>query len=524
MSNENTPAADTGSAEQNTAGVIEQRRIKIEQMRAKGINLYGHSVEGLTSSAVVRAEYAKAHPEGSDAPAGEDDAANAPEYRLAGRLMARRVMGKALFAHLQDGAGKIQFYMQRPEVGEEQYAFFKQLDIGDIITITGFPFITRTGELSIHVTSFELLSKAMLPLPEKFHGLSDQEMRYRQRYVDLICNEESRRVLQLRSQIVAACREFLVGRGFMEVETPILQNLAGGAAARPFKTHFNALNIPMYMRIAPELFLKRLIVGGFERVFEIGRDFRNEGMDKKHNPEFTVLELYQAYSDCRGMMEIMESLITTVAMKTEGTLSVPGKERNEDGTPKYMINLEKPWRRVAYDDLVAEHLGAGWKDLPIEAKRAKAAELGVELEPDMDDLHITHEIYDKIIEPTLIQPTFVTRLPAYLVPLAKRCADNPELVDVYELEIDGREMCPGYSELNDPVDQRSRFNAQLIGRADTEGEVDRIDEDFLNALEYGMPPTGGLGLGMDRLVMLLTGAESIRDVILFPAMRPVKKD
>ena len=517
MNTENTPNPAPVSPEQ-TAGVIEQRRQKIEQLRAQGINLYGHRVDGLTSTAVIRAEYAKRHPEGSD-PAGET--IDEPTYTVAGRLMTRRIMGKALFAHLQDGAGQMQFYMQRPEVGDEAYAFFKQLDLGDIISITGSPFVTRTGELSIHVKSFELLSKATLPLPEKFHGLTDQEQCYRQRYVDLICNEESRRVLRLRSEIVAACREFLAQRGFMEVETPILQTLAGGAAARPFKTYFNALGIPMYMRIAPELYLKRLIVGGFERVFEIGRDFRNEGMDRKHNPEFTVLELYQAYSDCRGMMEIMESLITTVAQKTIGTLTVPGKERDAEGNPTYTISLASPWRRVAYDDLVAEHLGAEWKALPIEAKRARAKELGVEIEPDMDDLHVTHEIYDKVIEPTLIQPTFVTRLPAYLVPLAKRCPDNPELVDVYELEIDGREMCPGYSELNDPVDQRSRFNAQLIGRADTEGEVDRIDEDFLTALEYGMPPTGGLGLGIDRLVMLLTGAESIRDVILFPAMRPI---
>ena len=498
----NTTAAAVDDG--NLGGVLAQRRAKAEQMRADGINLYGHRVDNLTSVAAVRAAF-QPTPEGAEP----------PTYTLAGRLMARRIMGKSLFANLKDESGSIQFYLQRQEVGDEQYAFFKGLDIGDIFAITGFPFMTRTGELSIHVKSFELLSKSLLPLPEKFHGLQDQEQRYRQRYVDLICNDDSRRVLALRSKIVQACREFLAERGFMEVETPILQTLAGGAAARPFKTHFNALNIPMYMRIAPELYLKRLIVGGFEKVFEIGRDFRNEGMDHKHNPEFTVLELYQAYSDCRGMMEIMESLITTVARKTIGTLKIKGEDGHE-------IDLSSPWRQVSFHDLLREKMGAEWWGLPVEEQRAKAKALGLEITDDMDSYHVSHEIYDRLIEETLIQPTFVTRLPAYLVPLAKRCPDDPTLVDVYELEIDGREMCPGYTELNDPIDQRSRFSEQLIGRADAEGEVDRIDEDFLTALEYGMPPTGGLGLGIDRLVMLLTGTASIRDVILFPAMKPLK--
>ncbi len=492
--------------EQEGANVIALRRAKVEALRATGKNLYGHRVDNLTPIQAVR----EAH---GQPPAEGEAEAHEPVYRLAGRLMARRVMGKSLFANLMDASGNLQLYLQRPEIGDEPYAEFKALDLGDILFVEGYPFHTRTGELSLHVTRFELLSKSLLPLPEKFHGLQDMEQRYRQRYLDMICNENTRKTLALRSRIVRECRQFLDARGFMEVETPILQTLAGGAAARPFKTHFNALDIPMYLRIAPELYLKRLIVGGFERVYEIGRDFRNEGMDPKHNPEFTVLELYQAYSDCRGMMEIMESLITTVARNTIGTLQIQGEDGNT-------IDLSSPWRRVSFHELLEERMGADWWSLPVEEQRKKARELNLEITDDMDSFHVSHEIFDRLIEETLIQPTFVTRLPAYLVPLAKRCPDNPELVDVFELEIDGREMCPGYTELNDPMDQRSRFNAQLIGRADQEGEVERIDEDFLTALEYGMPPTGGLGLGIDRLVMLLTGARSIRDVILFPAMRP----
>ena len=491
---------------QEGANVIALRKAKVEAMRASGKNLYGHRVDGLTSIQEVRQAHAQP-------PAQGTPEAQEPIYRLAGRLMARRIMGKSLFANLMDATGKIQLYLQRPEIGDEPYGEFKALDLGDILSVEGYPFHTRTGELSLHVTRFELLSKSLLPLPEKFHGLQDMEQRYRQRYLDMIVNENTRRVLALRSQIVRECRQFLDARGFMEVETPILQTLAGGAAARPFKTHFNALDIPMYLRIAPELYLTRLIVGGFEKVYEIGRDFRNEGMDHKHNPEFTVLELYQAYSDCRGMMEIMESLITTVARNTIGTLQIQGEDGNA-------IDLSSPWRRVSFHELLEEKMGADWWGLPLEEQRRKARDLGLEITDDMDAFHVSHEIFDRLIEETLIQPTFVTRLPAYLVPLAKRCPDNPELVDVFELEIDGREMCPGYTELNDPMDQRSRFNAQLIGRADQEGEVERIDEDFLTALEYGMPPTGGLGLGIDRLVMLLTGSRSIRDVILFPAMKP----
>ena len=514
MSEENTKETLLESA-----NVIAQRRAKVDALRASGKNLYGHGVKGLTSVKVIRAAHPGEIPEGTET-----------TYKVAGRLMTRRVMGKALFANVKDGSGNIQIYMQRTEVGDEPYAEFKSLDLGDIISVEGFAFRTRTGELSLHVKNFELLSKSLLPLPEKFHGLQDLEQRYRQRYVDLIVNDDSRRVLALRSKIISECRKFLEGRDFMEVETPILQTLAGGAKARPFKTHHNALNIPMYLRIAPELYLKRLIVGGFERVFELGRDFRNEGCDHSHNPEFTVLELYQAYSDCEGMMEIIESMVTTVAQNAIGTLKID--QTNEAGEVVSTVDFTSPWRRVTFHELLEEKMGADWWQLPVEVQRQKAKDLGLEdnITDDMDSFHVSHEIYDAFIECTLIQPTFVTRLPLFLVPLAKRCTDNPELVDVYELVVNGHELCPGYTELNDPIDQRSRFAEQLISQAgeidenaDQEEEQERVDEDFLTALEYGMPPTGGLGIGIDRLVLLLTGKESIRDVLLFPTMKPRKR-
>lgn len=503
MSEENTQNPVENTSTENNLGLLAQRRAKTEDMKARGINLYGHRVDGLTGTSQIRAAFA-ALPEGSE---------EVLTFKLAGRLTAKRVMGKSLFANLKDQAGIMQLYVQKNEVGDENYAFFKELDIGDIICAEGFAFTTRTGELSIHVKTFELLSKSLLPMPEKFHGFTDTEQRYRQRYVDLIANDDVRRTFEMRSKIVQEMRNFLAERGFMEVETPMMQTLAGGAAARPFKTFFNALGIPMYMRIAPELYLKRLIVGGFEKVFEIGRNFRNEGMDRKHNPEFTVLELYQAYSDCRGMMEIIESMIVHIAQKLFGTL----KFRAANG---HDIDLTPHWRVATYNELVEEKMGADWFSKSREEMLAAAEKLEVFIPEGADKDIITHEIYDKCIEGDLIQPTFVTRLPAFLVPLAKRCADNPNLVDVYELIINGQEMSPGYSELNDPDDQRARFDDQLIGRDDVEGEVDRIDNDFLTALEYGMPPTGGLGMGVDRLVMLLTGVESIRDVILFPAMKP----
>ena len=480
-----------------------QRVQKLNKIVENGGNAYGHRVDDITPSTVVK-EIAPTLAEGE-----------VKKVRVAGRMIARRIMGKSLFASLRDRDDSIQLYVQKNIVGDDEYAKFKELDLGDIISAEGEIFVTRTGEPSIRAEKFELLSKCLRPLPEKWHGLTDMEQRYRQRYLDLICNMDVRKTFELRSKIISEIRKYLDSRGFMEVETPMMQPLAGGAAARPFVTHYNALTCTMYMRIATELYLKRLIVGGFERVYEIGRNFRNEGMDRKHNPEFTSIEIYQAYSDCRGMMELIEDMVCTVSEKLFGSL----KFKRQDGIE---VDLTRPWRVAPYKDLIKGKMGDDWFELPLAAKREKAKALGLDITDDMDDKAVTHEIYDKTIEATLIQPTFVTRLPAYLVPLAKRCTDDPELVDVYELEINGQEISPGYSELNDPIEQRSRFDQQLIGRADTDGEVDRIDEDFLNALDYGMPPTGGLGMGIDRLVMLLTGEPSIRDVILFPQMKLTK--
>ena len=480
-----------------------QRVQKLNKIVEAGGNAYGHRVDDITPSTVVK-EIAPTLAEGE-----------VKKVRVAGRMIARRIMGKSLFASLRDRNDSIQLYVQKNIVGDDEYAKFKELDLGDIISAEGEIFVTRTGEPSIRTEKFELLSKCLRPLPEKWHGLTDMEQRYRQRYLDLICNMDVRKTFELRSKIISEIRKYLDSRGFMEVETPMMQPLAGGAAARPFVTHYNALNCTMYMRIATELYLKRLIVGGFERVYEIGRNFRNEGMDRKHNPEFTSIEVYQAYSDCRGMMELIEDMVCTVAEKLFGSL----KFKRQDGVE---VDLTRPWRVAPYKDLIKAKMGDDWFELPLATKREKAKALGLDITDDMDDKAVTHEIYDKTIEATLIQPTFVTRLPAYLVPLAKRCEDDHDLVDVYELEINGQEISPGYSELNDPIEQRSRFDQQLIGRADTDGEVDRIDEDFLNALDYGMPPTGGLGMGIDRLVMLLTGEPSIRDVILFPQMKLTK--
>lgn len=480
-------------------------RQKAQRFQDAGINIYGEGVSGLTEISAVLQKFSEL-PEGSE---------EQLRFSVAGRLMARRIMGKSLFANLKDQDSAIQLYVQKNAIGEELYELFKDFDIGDVLTASGYVFRTRSGEISLYVESFTLLSKTLRPLPEKYHGLRDTEQRYRQRYVDLIMNDQVRRTFEMRSKIFAEIRNYLDSRGFMEVETPMMQSLAGGAAAQPFKTHYNALNCSMYLRIAPELFLKRLLVGGFEKVYEIGRNFRNEGMSRKHNPEFTCLELYEAYSDYRGMMELLEDMISSIAFKLTGSYEFKSGEDK-------IINLAKPWRVVPYKDLLKEKMGNDWFELSREEKRDKARALQLNIPDDMSEEDITHEIFDKCIEATLVQPTFVIRLPAFLVPLAKRSTEDPDCVDVYELIINGQELSPGYSELNDPMEQRARFDDQQIGCSDSEGEINRIDEDFLNALEYGMPPAGGLGVGLDRLVMLLTSSESIRDVILFPQMRPLK--
>ena len=481
-----------------------QRLQKMQQLRDEGIDPYGGRVDNVTESAVARAAFEKL-----EAETPEPEVA----FTVAGRLMAKRIMGRSIFADLRDSSGRIQLFVQSNVLGAEEFARFKQLDLGDIIAVTGRLFRTRMGEVTLKPESVRLLAKSLRPLPEKWHGLTDVEQRYRQRYLDLATNEDVAKVFQLRIQIIRRIRHYLDELGFLEVETPMMQALAGGAAARPFKTHYNALDCPMYLRIAPELYLKRLLVGGFEKVYEINRNFRNEGLSRRHNPEFTMVEIYQAYSDCRGMMDLVEGMISTVAKDVLGS-TVISREGAED------IDLTPPWRRATYAELIAERMGQDWPELPLERKRAKARELGLTIMDDWSAEDITHEIYEKAVEQTLVQPTFVTRLPAHLVPLAKRCADDPSVVDVYELEINGQEISPGYSELNDPIEQRARFDQQRIDAQDDEHEVNRIDEDFLTAMEHGMPPAGGLGMGIDRLVMLLTGSESIRDVILFPQMRP----
>ncbi|NLE67413.1 MAG: lysine--tRNA ligase [Lentisphaerae bacterium] len=427
--------------------------------------------------------------------------------RVAGRLMTIRNMGKSVFADLRDGTDRFQVFASRQQMGEEPYDVFKLLDTGDHIGVEGELMLTRTGEQTVRVDKWTMLSKALLPLPEKWHGIKDPEARYRRRYLDLISNPEVRARFDLRSRIVRELRSFLWSRGYTEVETPMMQPAPGGALARPFETHYSALNASMYLRIAPELYLKRLLVGGYDRVFELNRNFRNEGLSKTHNPEFTMLEAYEAYSDMRGMMRLVQDMILHVArtVKPEGPL--------EFGSGDQRVDMAPPWREAAYRDLIVEKMGPDWYELDRARAGERAAALGLDIAPQMDLSEITHEVYEKAIEKTLMAPTFVTRLPREFVPLARTCEDDESVVDVYELVIQGKEISPGYSELNDPLDQRRRFEAQ-VGK-----ERHRMDEDFLAALEQSMPPAGGMGLGVDRLVMILAGSEAIRDVILFPQLR-----
>jgi lysyl-tRNA synthetase class 2 len=428
--------------------------------------------------------------------------------RIAGRLTQVRNMGKSAFCNLTDGTGLFQIYVQKNGVGDAAYEAFCYLDVGDHIGVEGTLFVTRTGEKTIKVSQWEMLGKTLLPLPEKWHGLRDTEVRYRQRYLDLIANPDVRAVFNRRIAMVREIRDYLHEEGFLEVETPMMQPQAGGAAARPFVTRYNALATDMVMRIAPELYLKRLLVGGFDKVFELNRNFRNEGLDRTHNPEFTMLEIYEAYADVRRMKVLIEGLITRVAVKAFGSLKV--------GEGDQAIDFTLPWREVPYRDLVRERMGADWFELPVEAARAKAEAAGLDIAPDWDHLLITHEVYEKLIEKSLMQPTFVTRIPAPLVPLAKPCEDDPTVVDVFELVIRGQEVAPAYTEMNDPLRQREAFSRQA-GL-----DVQKIDEDFLTALEHGMPPAGGMGVGIDRLAMILNGVEAIRDIVLFPQLRPRK--
>ena len=427
---------------------------------------------------------------------------------VAGRLVVIRDMGKSQFVKVLDQQGLIQLYVKKDAVGEEAYAAFKKLDLGDFIGVSGTLFKTKTGEVTVKVDRYTLVAKALRPLPEKWHGLSDPEQVYRQRYLDLIVNPESRARLILRSRIVSHIRRFLESRQFLEVETPVLQNVAGGAAARPFTTHHNALSVDFVLRISLELYLKRLLVGGIDRVFEIGRNFRNEGVSRRHNPEFTMLEVYQAYSDYRGMMTLIRDLLQSLCRDVLGRTTIQHALSGEE------INFDGEWREVPYKQLIREATGAAdWFELPKAEKIARAEALGCSVAPSWEEFEITNEVFSKKIEPTLIQPTFVTHLPKELCPLAKLNRDDPGVLDVFELVIGGMEIAPAYSEQNDPDVQRQMFEAQA-GE-----EQQKVDHDFLLALEHGMPPAGGMGVGIDRLCILLTAAESIRDVILFPQLR-----
>jgi len=485
-----------------TIDLAEQEKIRREKLAA--LQKSGHDpfvttkFEKTHSSAEILANF---------------DALEKHTVALAGRIVLKRVMGKASFAHILDGSGKIQLYIAIDEVGEPAYSSFKDWDLGDIIGVTGFVFKTKTGEISVHAKEIKLLAKALKPLPDKYHGLKDNDLRFRERYVDLIANPEVKEIFVLRSKIIKSIREFLDAENFLEVETPILQNIPGGAEARPFITHHNALNMKMYLRIAIELPLKRLIVGGFEKVYEMSRVFRNEGLSYKHNPEYTLLELYQAYTDINGIMELTERLFRHVFKSAVDRLII-NYENNE-------IDIAHPFRRVTMLDAVHETTGLDFNKLSIKEIEDKLVkEFQCDLSKEKTWGNLLYTAFDQLVERTLIQPTFVLDYPIEISPLAKKKPGDARLVERFELFIGGREMGNAFSELNDPIDQRERFEQQMQQRERGNDEAHMLDDDFLNALEYGMPPTGGLGIGIDRLVMLITGVHSIRECLLFPTMKP----
>ena len=494
----------TGEQEQDLSQILQVRRDKLAALQAAGKDPFQQTK--FTVSA--HAQEIKDHFEEMEG----------QPVTIAGRLMSKRGMGKVSFCDLQDKSGRIQLYARKDEMDEADYNEFKKYDIGDLVGVEGEVFRTQRGEMSVRCKQVTLLSKSLRPLPEKFHGLQDKELRYRQRYVDLIVNPESRRNFEIRSQLVSYLRSFLDGRGYMEVETPVLNTISGGATARPFITHHNTLDIDMYMRIATELHLKRLIVGGLERVYEIGRIFRNEGMDTKHNPEFTTVELYQAYADFNDMMDLFEDFLSSAAQKILGTYEVTWQGE--------AINLAPGWRRMTMAEAVKEYLGVDFMAIDGDAEAVAAAKaIGV----DMDGVeatwgHALYECFDQKVEGLLIQPTFITMHPVDVSPLAKRSPKDPRLTERFELFICRSEMGNAFSELNDPIDQKQRFQKQVEMRAKGDEAAGMMDEDYINALEYGLPPTGGLGIGIDRCVMLLTGADSIRDVILFPTMKPLDNE
>ncbi|SEN63389.1 lysine--tRNA ligase [Lihuaxuella thermophila] len=490
--------------EEHSSDLFEVRREKLKALRERGVDPFGQKYVRTHSAQDIGSLYGEL--------SKEELEEKAVRVSIAGRLMAKRVQGKASFAHLQDMSGRIQIYVRLDRVGEEQYDIFSTADLGDWIGVSGVVFKTNRGEISVKADEVTFLTKSLRPLPEKYHGLKDVELRYRKRYLDLIMNPEVKDTFIARSKIIRAIRRYLDDHGYLEVETPTMHAIAGGAAARPFITHHNALDMTLYMRIAIELHLKRLIVGGIEKVYEIGRVYRNEGISTRHNPEFTMLELYEAYADFHDIMDLTENLIAHVAREVLGTTKIRYQGHEVDLTPG--------WARKSMTDLIREHVGVDFtRQMSDEEARRLAEEHGVQVEPSMTFGHIVNEFFEQKVEHKLIQPTFVYGHPVAISPLAKKNEQDPRFTDRFELFIVGREHANAFSELNDPIDQRERFEAQVAEKAAGNEEAHPMDEDFLEALEYGMPPTGGLGIGIDRLVMLLTDSPSIRDVLLFPHMR-----
>ncbi len=485
---------------------MQVRRQKLQELRDLGIDPFGEKFDRTGDAKTLKAQWDQYSKEELVEKESESHTV------IAGRIMTKRGKGKAGFAHIQDLTGQIQIYVRKDKVGDEQFDLWKSADLGDIVGIEGVMFKTNTGEVSVKAKSFKLLSKALRPLPDKHHGLQDIEQRYRQRYLDLITNEESTKTFINRSRILQEMRNYLNDKGFLEVETPMMHQIAGGAAARPFVTHHNALDATLYMRIAIELHLKRLIVGGLEKVYEIGRVFRNEGVSTRHNPEFTMIELYEAYADYKDIMALTEELVAHVARKVLGTTTVQYGD--------YTIELEPKWRRLHMVDAVKEATGVDFYAVKSDEEAHQLAqEHGIEVDKNMKYGHILNEFFEQKVEETLIQPTFIYGHPIEISPLAKKNPEDPRFTDRFELFIVGREHANAFTELNDPIDQRERFEAQLVEKEQGNDEAHEMDEDFIEALEYGMPPTGGLGIGIDRLVMLLTNSPSIRDVLLFPYMR-----
>lgn len=481
-------------AQPTESELLHVRREKLEALKRRGVQAFG-------------GKFSVSHDPGALKENFEEGLA----VQIAGRILSRREMGKAAFFDLGDVTGRIQIYINKKEVGDEVWEMFiKEVDIGDFVGVTGKAFITRTGEKSVHTEGLTFLGKSLRPLPDKWHGVADREIKYRQRYLDLISNERSREVFVARSRMVSEIRAYLNERAFLEVETPMMQDVAGGAAATPFETYHNALGMPLYLRIAPELFLKRLLVGGFTRIYELNRNFRNEGLSRRHNPEFTMLEAYWAYADFEQMADLVEGLICHLAEKFCGGLKIDHKD--DEGNVVRTIDLTRPWKRASYRDLIRE-VDAEWFNYTPEQRLARAGELGVEIGPNFEDYEVTQHVFEKLVEQHQFNPLFVTHCPKELVPLAKQNPADDSVVDVYELVINGQEISPGYSELNDPMVQRAR----LLEQAGE--EIQKIDEEFILALEHGMPPAGGIGIGIDRLIMMLTGAESIRDVVLFPQLK-----